>query len=550
MRINNSLLHYLFISVIVFISVFLISFYVLADWTGPTSNPPGNNTPTPLNVSTSAQTKEGSLNILDDVGIGTTTPAYPLDVQGEINTSDGFCINGECKTSWSQVGGGGVQGSGNANYIPIWVDSGTLGTSTIYESSGNVGIGTTGPGKKLDVNGDVRIRGDSGTLHFYRTTNPVDIAKVAYDGVNSRMVFYAANKDMFFSTKYNELTTPILFLGDTNGNVGIGTTTPGYLLDAQGGEINASDGLCINGDCKTSWSQVGGGIQGSGATNTVAKFTGSGTIGNSTIFDDGTNVGIGTTNPGAKLEVNGQVKITGGSPGSGKVLTSDANGLATWETVSGGGGDITAVNAGSGLSGGGTSGDVTLSHADTSNQSSVDNSGNTFIQDVSLDDYGHVTSLSSGTATGVQGSGTADYVAKFNGSRTITTAGIYDDGINVGIGTASPGQQLAVNGITDMMSHRIINVADPTDNTDAANKEYVDDMTWYNLYLYCETLSQRGGGTVLDCPSDFKMTGGGCLDNGEGDALYSSEPSGNGWYCESSGDVTTYVRCCRMQSNQ
>ena len=41
------------------------------------------------------------------------------------------------------------------------------------------------------------------------------------------------------------------------------------------------------------------------------------------------NVGLGTTSPMAKLEVNGQVKITGGNPGAGKVLTSDASGLGT-----------------------------------------------------------------------------------------------------------------------------------------------------------------------------------------------------------------------------
>lgn len=45
------------------------------------------------------------------------------------------------------------------------------------------------------------------------------------------------------------------------------------------------------------------------------------------------NVGIGTAVPGAKLEVAGQVKITGGAPGAGKVLTSDANGLAAWATA-------------------------------------------------------------------------------------------------------------------------------------------------------------------------------------------------------------------------
>ncbi len=44
-------------------------------------------------------------------------------------------------------------------------------------------------------------------------------------------------------------------------------------------------------------------------------------------------VGIGTNNPTAKLEVAGQVKITGGSPGAGKVLTSDATGLASWSTA-------------------------------------------------------------------------------------------------------------------------------------------------------------------------------------------------------------------------
>ncbi|HBW23909.1 MAG: hypothetical protein A2X28_06130 [Elusimicrobia bacterium GWA2_56_46] len=42
------------------------------------------------------------------------------------------------------------------------------------------------------------------------------------------------------------------------------------------------------------------------------------------------NVGLGTSVPGAKLEVAGQVKITGGAPGAGKVLTSDAAGLAAW----------------------------------------------------------------------------------------------------------------------------------------------------------------------------------------------------------------------------
>jgi hypothetical protein len=41
-------------------------------------------------------------------------------------------------------------------------------------------------------------------------------------------------------------------------------------------------------------------------------------------------VGIGTTNPQTRLDVNGQLKMAGGSPGTGKVLTSDATGIASW----------------------------------------------------------------------------------------------------------------------------------------------------------------------------------------------------------------------------
>ena len=47
-------------------------------------------------------------------------------------------------------------------------------------------------------------------------------------------------------------------------------------------------------------------------------------------------VGIGTTTPGAKLQVTGTMKIVDGSQGAGKVLTSDASGLASWTTPSGG----------------------------------------------------------------------------------------------------------------------------------------------------------------------------------------------------------------------
>jgi hypothetical protein len=70
-----------------------------------------------------------------------------------------------------------------------------------------------------------------------------------------------------------------------NGNVGINQTTPTQRLDVVGngkfsGTVTASNGTLL---------------AGTGTTNFLPKFTASGVVGNSSIFDNGTNVGIGTT---------------------------------------------------------------------------------------------------------------------------------------------------------------------------------------------------------------------------------------------------------------
>lgn len=60
-------------------------------------------------------------------------------------------------------------------------------------------------------------------------------------------------------------------------------------------------------------------------------------------------------------------------------------------------GEITSVTAGSGTTGGGSSGAITISHADTSSQGSVSNSGSDYIQGITLDTYGHITGITSST---------------------------------------------------------------------------------------------------------------------------------------------------------
>jgi len=100
-----------------------------------------------------------------------------------------------------------------------------------------------------------------------------------------------------------------LFIQRTTGNVGIGTTGPTIKLaigDTDTGLHWISDGnLAVY-------------------TNNLERIR----------IDSSGNVGIGITPSGAKLEVAGQIKITGGSPAAGKILTSDAAGLASWQTPS------------------------------------------------------------------------------------------------------------------------------------------------------------------------------------------------------------------------
>ena len=85
--------------------------------------------------------------------------------------------------------------------------------------------------------------------------------------------------------------------------------------------------------------------------------------------------------------------------------TSSAN---TWELIPSGdepSGTVTSVGIsnGGGLSVSGSpitsSGTITISHADTSSQATTSNSGRTYIQNITLDTYGHVTGLSSATET-------------------------------------------------------------------------------------------------------------------------------------------------------
>jgi hypothetical protein len=99
---------------------------------------------------------------------------------------------------------------------------------------------------------------------------------------------------------------------------------------ASGSTYNGSSPLTI------SYNTIGA-VGGNGTATQVAFWSDSNTLSsNSNLYWDNTNnrLGIGTTSPTAKLHVNGTFRLTDGTEGAGKVLTSDASGNASWQTPS------------------------------------------------------------------------------------------------------------------------------------------------------------------------------------------------------------------------
>ncbi|MEO6404058.1 MAG: hypothetical protein ABIY51_06125 [Ferruginibacter sp.] len=121
--------------------------------------------------------------------------------------------------------------------------------------------------------------------------------------------------------------------GKLTVNQTAGQTTPTLYLNNFSDAANPSTLQFRNGVGTTSWLMKGFTDQANNV-NSRLKFTNSVSGDALSISGDG-KVGIGTLAPSEQLEINGRVKITGGTPGAGKVLTSDAVGVGTWSLVPG-----------------------------------------------------------------------------------------------------------------------------------------------------------------------------------------------------------------------
>jgi len=210
-----------------------------------------------------------------------------------------------------------TNGTGATNVINRYdLYAGTATAKNYF--AGKVGIGTSTPAHKLDVNltsetnfktydygSEVKVETSGGWARSNRFTNGTQNSKTVAFGVESGNAFIATGFDSSTDqTGYQNQKLSIL----GNGNVGIGATTPDAKLTIKNGTQLVN--FLVNKKLTGTWPPV--------AENATVTMQSSGTIAGNLAFATGNaermrianngNVGIGTTNPGAyKLAVKGKI---------------------------------------------------------------------------------------------------------------------------------------------------------------------------------------------------------------------------------------------------
>jgi hypothetical protein len=267
------------------------------------------------------------------IGGGTTNPAEMLTVNGMVQMTGMRLTHnpGANKIMASDANGAAswqpanalnlISGSGSFNYITKWTPNGfTLGNSQLVDDGTYVGVGNVTPQYKLDLgtaqdNDGMRLRStNSGNLRL-RFNNA---------GTNKEYSLLLGGTASTFGNGNLAITdvssgdSVRFMINSFTGNIGIGSNSPNPpqklsvngTVQATGLRIPTNAGInkVLTSDSTgfASWQPASAGtIAGSGTVNYIPLWTPSGmALGNSLLFDNGTNVGLGTPSPAYRFDVN------------------------------------------------------------------------------------------------------------------------------------------------------------------------------------------------------------------------------------------------------
>ncbi|MFH1429231.1 MAG: hypothetical protein ABIH39_05755, partial [Candidatus Margulisiibacteriota bacterium] len=237
-----------------------------------------------------------------NVGIGTTAPVAKLDVSGQINANSIQLHNGGAAVAPA------INIDDDTNTGLFGIHDSFIGLSVAgnekmrITEAGNLGVGIQSPASKIDVNGGINA---SGT-----------VTASAFVGDGSGLTNLSVGNVL--SAADNDPAQAVYV--DTYGKVGVGTTAPSTELDMAGGQLSDVD--VIYGSNSGSRLLLASYDANQTTNSHIGLFTADGaSTGERMRITASGNVGIGTTVPGAKLDValgaaNGSLRVTGKSDNS------------------------------------------------------------------------------------------------------------------------------------------------------------------------------------------------------------------------------------------
>jgi len=267
-----------------------------------------------------------------NVGIGTTSPGQKLSVAPNTDASaeigeahiglvgySGYAGFSHVDQNTNAQGYALLQYSDGSTYVNANTGKDVRfrianSDKMILNSLGNVGIGDTGPDAKLTV-----FRTDSTyAVNLSDTESKAGLSVKSSSTFDSKLTISSgASSRQYIQAVNNAATTGRdIAINPYGGNVGIGTSSPGSKLHVSGGDIKLDDGYEVKFNINGTVTADEELVLDAGTTDSKIILDGSDSAmqfitGNSTAIaiNDAQNVGIGTTSPQSKLQVNGGVQL-------------------------------------------------------------------------------------------------------------------------------------------------------------------------------------------------------------------------------------------------